>query len=228
MRKVVDRLWGEIEFGHPALEELAESEPVQRLRGIALAGASQYLFPDRRPITRYEHSLGVMHILSMLGAGLEEQVAGLLHDIPHTAFSHTVDIVFPNNEYNYHERFQREIVMSSTIPDILARHGIDQKAALEPDSFPLLEKPLPNICADRIDYALRDLRRADMVTAEEAAGFLERFVPAPDGLLVADIETALRFSRLFLEANDRILDRTGRGRRLLGARRGDKARIYDR
>jgi HD superfamily phosphohydrolase len=200
-RKVIDPLWGEVEFRHPVLWELAQSEPVQRLQGIALAGASQYLFPERRQHTRYEHSLGVMHILSVLRAGPDEQVAGLLHDIPHTAFSHTVDIVFPNSEYNYHERFQRDIIMRSAIPDILATHGVDLKAALEPDSFPLLERPLPDICADRIDYALRDLHGAGMVTAEEAARFLEQLVPTPDGLLVADKETALWFSRLFLQAN---------------------------
>ncbi len=203
VQKVVDPLWGEIEFKHPVLEELAQSEPLLRLRGIALAGASRYLFQDRRQNSRYQHSLGVMHILSALGAAPEEQAAGLLHDIPHTAFSHTVDIVFPNNEYNYHERFQREIAMRSTIPDILARHGIALRAALEPDSFPLLEQPLPNLCADRIDYALRDLHGAGRVTTKEAAGFLEHLLPTPDGLLATDKETALWFSRLFLEANDR-------------------------
>src|SRR6266568_5184974 len=119
-----DALWGEIRFDHPVLEELVDSSPVQRLRGIDMAGASRYLFPERRSGTRFEHSLGVLHILSVLGANLEEQVAGLLHDVPHTAFSHTVDIVFPSAEYDYHERFQQQVVMRSEIPAILARHGV--------------------------------------------------------------------------------------------------------
>jgi hypothetical protein len=202
LRKEADVLWGKIEFSEPVLEELAQSKPMQRLRGISLAGASRYLRPERVLITRYEHSLGVMHVLAMLGAGLEEQIAGLLHDIPHTAFSHTADIVFPNEEYNYHERFQHDIVMRSTIPAILARHGIELRAALEPDLFPLLEQPLPDLCADRIDYALRDLRGAGLVTTAQAKSFLTYLVPTPDGLLVSNVEAALWFSRLFHEAND--------------------------
>lgn len=199
---VVDKLWGEIDLDHPVLEELLRCEPVQRLRGIAMAGASRYLFPERRINSRFEHSLGVMHILTVLGASLEERVAGLLHDIPHTAFSHTVDIVFPSSEHNYHEQFQREIVMHSEIPAILARHDIELRAAIEPHHFPLLEQPLPNLCADRIDYTLRDLHGANKISTEQANRFLAHLLPTPYGIVADSIEVALYFSRLFLEAND--------------------------
>ena len=75
MVTVPDRLWGEILLDEPVLEKLARSGPVQRLRGIHQSGASYYLFPDRKPSTRYEHSLGVMHLLGLLGASLEERSA---------------------------------------------------------------------------------------------------------------------------------------------------------
>lgn len=175
---------------------------MQRLRGIDTSGASRYILPERPSSTRFEHSLGVMYILRVLGASLEEQVAGLLHDAPHTAFSHTVDIVFPSQEYNYHELFQHEVIMRSDIPAILARHGMDLRPALEPDTFPLLEQPLPDICADRLDYALRDLRRTGHVSTVESKNFLSHLVVTPDGLLIDNRDDALWFSKLFSHAND--------------------------
>lgn len=196
-----DLLWGEIDLREPLLGELVASAPVQRLRGIRQAGASYYLYPERRANTRFEHSLGVLHILAALGASLEERVAGLLHDVPHTAFSHTVDIVFPSDEHNYHERFQHEVVMRSTIPLILERHQVPLRAALEPHAFPLLEQPLPNLCADRIDYALRDAITAGLATSAEAREFLTFLVPTGQGIAVNDQDAALWFARLFIEAN---------------------------
>lgn len=196
-----DKLWGEIDLARPVLRELVESAPVQRLKHIHQAGASYYLLPEERNGTRFEHSLGVVYVLQQLGAGLEEQIAGLLHDVPHTAFSHTIDIVFPNDEHNFHEGFQHDIVMGSEIPDILARYGVPLSAALEPDTFPLLEQPLPDLCADRIDYALRDAFSLGQISAQEAHSFLEHVIPTPQGPLVNDKAAARRFADAFSSAN---------------------------
>src|SRR5919204_858535 len=175
-----DALWGEIDVTEPVVAELVRSAPVQRLRGIHQAGAGHYLFPKQRRCTRFEHSLGVMGLLALLGAPLEEQVAGLLHDVPHTAFSHTVDVLFPNEEHNYHERFHAAVVMASPIPAILENYRVPLRAALEPGRYPQLEQPLPDLCADRIDYALRDalalgkIGRASLLAPHE---FVSHLVP---------------------------------------------------
>ncbi len=66
------------------------------------AGPSAFAFPFKT-VTRYEHSLGVYLLLRRLGAGPREQVAGLLHDVSHTAFSHAVDFVFSSEEQDHHE-----------------------------------------------------------------------------------------------------------------------------
>ncbi|HET9493810.1 MAG TPA: HD domain-containing protein [Chloroflexia bacterium] len=198
---VPDRLWGEITLDEPVLEELARSGPVQRLRGIHQSGASYYLFPDRKPSTRYEHSLGVMHLLRLLGASLEERVAGLLHDVPHTAFSHTADVLFPNEEHNFHERFQHEIVMGSDVPAILERQGLPLRAGLEPEAYTLLEKPLPGLCADRLDYALRDSVTAKLATVEEARAFADTLRVHDGEIVVGDLGAAEWFGRLYAVAN---------------------------
>ena len=202
MVSVSDRLWGEISLDEPVLVELAGSGPVRRLQGIHQAGASYYLFPDRKPSSRYEHSLGVMHLLGLLGAGIEEQVAGLLHDVPHTAFSHTADVLFPNEGHNFHERFQHDIVMSSSIPGILERNGLPLRAGLEPEAYRLLERPLPGLCADRLDYALRDALTADMTSADEAMAFVGALKVHHGEVVVGDLGAAQWFGRLYAEANE--------------------------
>jgi len=149
-----DRVYGEIEITEPVLLELINSKPVQRLKDINQAGSSMYVM--NKPITRFEHSIGVMFLLKMLGASIEEQIAGLIHDVPHTAFSHVIDYVFKNEEQDFHEKFHEKIIMDSEIPEILKKYDFDVKRLLDEHNFPLLERKLPDLCADRIDYTLRD------------------------------------------------------------------------
>src|SRR3954452_5288425 len=196
-----DKLWGEIDLSAPGLHELVASAPVQRLKHIHQAGASYYILPEERNGTRFEHSLGVVYVLQRLGASLEEQIAGLLHDVPHTAFSHTVDIVFPNDEHNFHEGYQHDVVMASEIPAILHKYSVPLSAALEPDGFPLLEQPLPDLCADRIDYALRDAFSLGQIRAQDAHDFLNHLIPTPQGPIVDDCAAARHFAEAFSAAN---------------------------
>lgn len=151
-----DPVYGEQTVATDVLQELIKSDPVQRLQHINQAGP-QYLFTDKPVVTRFEHSIGVMFLLQKHGASLEEQIAGLLHDVPHTAFSHVADFVFETEEHEYHERFMEKIVYDSSIPDILARHDLDTDYILDESNFPLLEQDLPDLCGDRVDYFLRDV-----------------------------------------------------------------------
>jgi HD superfamily phosphohydrolase len=128
----------------------------------------------------------------------------LLHDAPHTAFSHTVDILFPNDRHNYHEAFHKQVIMPSEIPEILRRNGIDLKAALEPEAYPLLEQPLPQLCADRIDYAFRDLVADRLVTQRTASSFLRGLVATEHGIALNSTDAALWFAHLFHHANTTI------------------------
>ncbi|MFH0837146.1 MAG: HD domain-containing protein [Candidatus Aenigmatarchaeota archaeon] len=151
-----DRVYGTVKIDEPVLLELINSKPIQRLKGINQAGAAQYTIKGKN-VSRYEHSLGVMILLKKLNASIEEQIAGLLHDIPHTAFSHVIDFAFPSKDHDFHEKFHEKIINESEIPNILKKHGIDTNKILDKHNFPLLEKKLPDLCADRIDYTLRDI-----------------------------------------------------------------------
>lgn len=153
--KIEDRVHGEAEIEEDVLKELISSEPVQRLKDVHQAGPLPF-FTDKYPVTRYQHSIGVFILLRQHGASIEEQIAGLLHDVPHTAFSHTVDFVYNTDDHDYHDDFLEDVIYSSEIPEILERYGIDTEEVLDESKFGLLERDSPLLCADRIDYFLRD------------------------------------------------------------------------
>lgn len=199
--KIIDRVYGETEITEPVLLELIESKPIQRLKNIAQAGISKYVMPCRE-VTRYEHSIGVMILLKKLGASIQEQIAGLLHDVPHTAFSHVIDFVFTSKDHSheFHERFHEQIIMKSEIPSILAKFGFDIKIILDETNFPLLERSLPDLCADRLDYTLRDMTSKDGFD-EKTNGYISSFIVHKNEIIMSNKETAIKLAEDFIMMN---------------------------
>lgn len=153
---VTDRVYGDVEINEPVLVELMQSRALQRLKGIN-QHSTLVFYNKKYNISRYEHSVGVMVLLREIGAQLKEQIAGLLHDINHTAFAHVMDKAFGNvKKDNYNERFQEKMLMSLDIPQILENNSYDVKDFLDEKKFTLLEKDMPDLCADRLDYFFRD------------------------------------------------------------------------
>ena len=118
---IKDSIYGEFII-EPVLEELINTKEVQRLKNIHQGGASYLVNPDWN-VTRYEHSIGVMLLIRIMGGSIQEQIAGLLHDISHTAFSHVVDFALENKDENYHEKIFENIIENSMIPYILKNYG---------------------------------------------------------------------------------------------------------
>lgn len=193
---VEDELYGEYKL-EKVLEELINSKPVQRLKGVHQGGAS-YLVNEKWNVTRYEHSLGVMLLIRKLGGSLEEQIAGLLHDVSHTAFSHVIDGVLENEAEDYHEHIFERVVLESEIPAILKRHHLDYESILFEDSqWTLLEQPAPELCADRLDYTLRDMYRYGYISLEEAHHFLEHLTVVEGRMYISDIGAAEWFVKTY-------------------------------
>ncbi len=153
--KINDEIYGGFTIKERVIIELIKSKPVQRLKRISQSGAAAYVIKGRNT-NRYDHSIGVMLLLRKLNASIEEQIAGLLHDVPHTAFSHVVDHIFRSEEYDYHDKFHESIIFNSEIPIILEKYNYNTKYILNAKNFHLLERKCPDLCADRVDYALRD------------------------------------------------------------------------
>lgn len=153
-----DGIYGTCDLTEPVLVELVISAPVQRLKRIAQHGLPEP-FLHVRGFTRYEHSAGVMLGLRGLGASVEEQAAGLLHDVSHTAFSHLVDWVIGNKEKeDFQDNRHRDVIFGTGIAAILGRHGLDPERVCETKNYSLLDNHAPELCMDRFDYALRDFQ----------------------------------------------------------------------
>ncbi|MBD7944408.1 HD domain-containing protein [Psychrobacillus sp. Sa2BUA9] len=195
---IVDSLYGEF-YIDGVLEELINSKPVQRLKGIHQGGAS-YLVKKEWNVTRYEHSIGVMLLVKKIGGSLEEQIAGLLHDVSHTAFSHVVDFVLENKDEDYHEKIYSRIINGSSIPTILAKYGYNLKDILFNDSrWSLLEQSAPDLCADRVDYTLRDLYTYGNISMEEVQHFLQNLIVKDGKMVLPNIEIAEWFTSVYYE-----------------------------
>ncbi|MFT4325998.1 MAG: HD domain-containing protein [Candidatus Woesearchaeota archaeon] len=155
--KLIDSVYGEFEIENPLLEELISCQTVQRLKGISQQGLPECLY-HKKTYSRYEHSVGVLILLTKLGADNNEQIAGLLHDISHTAFSHLIDWVLgdPSKEDHQDSMFAH-ILKQSEIPTILNTYGIHADQFYDLEQYSLLEQDAPHLCADRIDYTLREM-----------------------------------------------------------------------
>lgn len=187
-----DYLYGEY-IVEPVIEELINTKEVQRLKNIHQGGAS-YLVNPNWNVSRYEHSIGVMLLIRLLGGRIEEQIAGLLHDVSHTAFSHVFDYVLDKNNEDYHEEIFEIIIENSDIPKILNRYGYSYEDIVYNESkYTILEKSAPNLCADRIDYTLRDMFRYGFITKEDVCNFISSLVLVDNEIMVNSLEAAKFF-----------------------------------
>ncbi|MGC9396671.1 MAG: HD domain-containing protein [Anaerolineae bacterium] len=197
-----DPVYGDVIFTEPLFVDLYHADAVQRLKAIYQGGITAFIKPERAT-TRLDHSLGAASLLRLLGADPVEQAAGLLHDVPHTAFSHVIDFVFPNHAHTYHEEHREEMLEGSEIPAICARHGLDWRYVSEAENFALLEQPLPWLCADRLDYFLRD-GTVDVGTfsAADARSLLAHLCVWEGRIVVDDLDAARWLGEQFIRLDD--------------------------
>lgn len=167
-----DKIYGSFKLDS-AIEELINTSVLQRLKNIHQGGAV-FLVDSSINHTRFDHSMGVMLLIKILGGSLKEQIAGLLHDISHTAFSHLIDYVLDNAQEDYHEKRYEIVLKHKEITSILEKHGFEINDFLDLDQYTLLEYPLPYLCADRIDYTLRDLYQLKQLSTDEIKHFISK------------------------------------------------------
>ena len=143
----------------------------QRLRRIRQLSGAHLTYPAAQH-TRFEHSLGVMHIASQAGQALKEKgivksddieilrLSGLLHDIGHGPFSHLFEEIIQEKKMS-HEDFGKEIILKSDIGDNLSKSGFNKKLitkiAFGDSKFQYLNEIVSGaLSADMMDYLLRD------------------------------------------------------------------------
>jgi len=196
---VSDIFYGNFEL-EDILCELISSESIQRLKNVHQGGAI-FLVSPHVDHSRYEHSIGVMLLVRKLGGSLEQQIAALLHDVSHTAFSHVIDYVLQHKGEDYHEQIFETVIGKSTIPNILAKYGFST-SLLDDPKHTLLEMPLPALCADRIDYTIRDLYHFGLIDIVEAHDFISELGVQDGKIGVQSEEVASWISSKYLQLNN--------------------------
>lgn len=203
MIKVNDPIYGTFELPQ-VFEDLLQTTAVRRLEGIHHSGAIFLVNPDLSH-NRLSHSIGVMLLIRILGGTELEQIAGLLHDLSHTAFSHVGDYVFDYKEEDYHEQQFESVLLSSEIPVILEKHGYTPAQLLD-GNFTILEQPLPLLCADRLDYTLRDAMHARLITRQHAQSFLNAVILQEGMMVVKSGEYADWINHIFKRLNKEVFN----------------------
>ncbi len=146
---------------------LLDTIPLQRLRRIKQLANAHLVYPSAMH-TRFEHSLGVMHIAGRMAEHLNfsdhdikiVRYAALLHDIGHGPFSHVFEAALHDicGKSINHEEITRLIILhDESIQDAL---GTSQDAVIDlfKDNGERIENQVisGNLDADKIDYLRRD------------------------------------------------------------------------
>ncbi|MFA6255184.1 MAG: HD domain-containing protein [Patescibacteria group bacterium] len=195
------KIYGRFIITEPVLIELIKSPALQRLKGVGQNGAHDFHYTSPGPFTRFQHSIGVMLLLRKFNAPLTEQVAGLLHDVSHTAFSHVADFVFNSHTtQSYQDTKLAQALEIQGINKILTKHHIKPKEILAQENLPLLEKKLPDLCADRLDYTLQEptLKKLKMTDPKY---LLENLTVWHNQFIFKNKKSAKIFAALYLKMN---------------------------
>ncbi len=151
-----DRIYGKEKISEPLFLDLILTKELQRLKNIAQYGIPSQFY-HLKGYSRYEHSLGVFILLRKLNASIEEQIAGLSHDISHTAFSHVVDWVFNSErDEDHQDKIHNRFIANSKVKEVVEKYNYNINKISNIENFSLLEQEIPLLCVDRVDYCLRD------------------------------------------------------------------------
>ncbi len=199
----VSSILGTENLSETLLEELYMSSVFQRLKKIDQSGPAHY-FRKVDFFSRFSHSLGVFALLRRHNCSLLEQAAGLMHDVSHTAFSHLGDYIFSSNaqeaaKSNHQDRIHLHYLQKQNIDRILAKYNFKINE-LDPDSghYLALEQPLPDLCADRIEYILHTALVTKMLTKNEVQSIFDDLHFDGKHWFFTQSELARRFANLSL------------------------------
>jgi HD superfamily phosphohydrolase len=170
--EITDPIHRYIRFSQ-AEKDIIDNPAFQRLRRIRQLAGAHLVYPSAQH-SRFEHSLGAMHIAglaceSLLGKGYidnaevvqELRLAALLHDIGHGPFSHLFEEVLETKCGTSHEEIGKRIITKSEIADGLERNGYSadhiSRLSFGQSNVNFLNEIISGgLSADIMDYLPRD------------------------------------------------------------------------
>ncbi len=153
--------------------DLIDTSVFQRLRRIRQLAGAHLVYPSAQH-SRFEHSLGTMHVAGYAGESLlrkgfidnedsiqQLRLAALLHDVGHGPFSHLFEEVLESKCSMTHEDMGKKVILESEIGDVLRGHGFNPSDICrlsfgESKSSFLNEIIAGSLSADIMDYLPRD------------------------------------------------------------------------
>ena len=174
--------WGEVKdpihgyvYVTEAEKEIIDSFPVQRLRRLRQLAGAEFVYPGANH-TRFEHSIGVMHLAGRLcenpslSQHLSEddvqmvRIATLLHDVGHGPFSHVFEHLLVKFLNKTHEDINVWIVQESELKDAVGKYGYDPKVVAklsvgwlhQPGRAFLDQIIRSSVDVDKLDFVVRD------------------------------------------------------------------------
>ena len=145
-----------------------------------------------------------MYLLMKFGASIEEQIAGLIHDVSHSAFSHCIDYIGGiegQKDQTHQDDVFENFVRASKIPEIVKKHNLNIEYILNDSHFPLKETELPDLCTDRMDYSLRAGVMHKAITCKDVQYFLENITATNGKWIFKNFESAKWYAELFLKVS---------------------------
>lgn len=185
--------YGDFTVAEPILIDLINDKYVQRLKHVRQYGPRHYLI-KQEDYNRFDHSVGVFLLLRRYGASLNEQIAGLLHDASHTVFSHVGDFLFKAGDA-YQDDIHESFIKKTTIATVLENHTVPVNDILHKnESFTALERELPDLCADRLEYNLKGGLVEGLLTQTDIATILDSLVFENGEWFFTDVQHAKKFA----------------------------------
>src|ERR671919_145131 len=153
--------------------ELVDTPVFQRLRRIRQLAGAHLVYPSAQH-SRFEHSLGTMHVAGYAGETLltkgyldnedlvqELRLAALLHDIGHGPFSHLFEEVLEARCKTSHEDMGKKIISYSEVSDIVRKYGYNSsdicKLSFGESNVKFFNEIIAGgLSADSMDYLSRD------------------------------------------------------------------------
>ena len=154
-------------------KDLIDTAIFQRLRRIRQLAGAHLVYPGAQH-SRFEHSLGTMHIAGYAGETLlakgylddEDKVqklrlAALLHDVGHGPFSHLFEEVLDLRRNKSHEDIGKQMISDSALSDILKKHGYNPsdvcRLSFGESKIKFLNEIIAGgLSSDLMDYLSRD------------------------------------------------------------------------
>ncbi|AEH61674.1 metal dependent phosphohydrolase [Methanosalsum zhilinae DSM 4017] len=164
MKVIRDPVHGYIEMDTMGLG-LCDTKRMQRLRRVRQLGTSNLVYPGANH-TRFEHSLGTMHLAGMLTNQIEEpgtdekdelRAAALLHDIGHGPLSHVSEGIIKHYTRQKHDDV-KHILKKEEIRDVLEDFGLNPSRLAKhiKGETSIGQILCSEIDVDRMDYLIRD------------------------------------------------------------------------